>query len=92
MDGDERHIAQNFVEAERHVAEAERLVEHQRRMIEKRRRDGRHAELAMHVLAEMEESLRLRIQERDRLRQHLPGDAQPQLLEKGISGALSERI
>jgi hypothetical protein len=92
MDSDELHIAQHFVEAERHVAEGERLVAHQRRVIEKRRRDGRHTELAMHLLAEMEKSLRLRIQERDRLRQHLSGDAQPRLLGKRITAAVSERI
>jgi len=88
MDSDELHIAQHFVEAERHVAEGERLVAHQRRVIDKRRRDGRHTELAMHLLAEMEKSLRSRIQERDRLRQRLSGDAHPRPLNKRTAASV----
>jgi hypothetical protein len=68
MDGDGRRLAQHLVEAEQHVSDGERLVEHQRRAIEKRRRDGHHTELAMQLLEEMEESLRLHILDRDRLR------------------------
>jgi hypothetical protein len=68
MDSDGRRLAQHLVEAERHVSEGERLVAHQRKTIEKRRRDGHHIELAMQLLDEMEESLRLHIHDRDRLR------------------------
>jgi hypothetical protein len=39
--------------------------------IEKRRRDGHHTQLALHLLTEMEESLRLHIRDRDRLRRDL---------------------
>jgi hypothetical protein len=77
MDGDGRRLAQHLVEAERHVSEGERLVEHQRRSIEKRRRDGHHTELAMQLLEEMEESLRLHIQDRDRLRREWMGNDLP---------------
>jgi hypothetical protein len=73
MDNDGRRRARHLVEAERHVSEGERLVEHQRRAVEKRRRDGRHTELAMQLLDEMEESLRLHIQDRDRLRREWAG-------------------
>src|SRR5688572_8671080 len=68
MDVEGRRLAQHLVEAERHVSEGERLVAHQRRTVEKRLRDGHHAELPMQSLEEMEESLRLHIQDRDRLR------------------------
>jgi hypothetical protein len=43
-------------------------------MIEKRRRDGHHTELAVQLLDEMEQSLRLHKQDRDRLRRELRGD------------------
>jgi hypothetical protein len=71
---EQRRIAQHFVEAERLVLEGERLVAHQRLTIAKRRRDGHHTELAVHLLNEMEESLRLHMRDRDRLRQQLTGN------------------
>jgi hypothetical protein len=87
MNRDERYLA-HFVEAERHVSEGERLVQHQRRIIEKRRRDGHHTELAMQLLAEMEESLRLQIEDRDRLRQYLAGDAEPRVFRRETADAV----
>ena len=91
MDGDGRRLAQHLVEAERHVSEGERLVEHQRRRVEKRRRDGHHAELATQLLEEMEESLRLHIQDRDRLRREWAGIARPGGLQPESATAAAER-
>jgi hypothetical protein len=91
MDSEKRRIAQHLLESERHVAEGERLVEHQRMRVEKRRRDGHHTQLAMQLLTEMEESLRLHLQDRDRLRQELAGNVQPRVLRNGIAAAVSER-
>jgi hypothetical protein len=82
MDSDGRRLAHHLVEAERHVSDGERLVEHQRRTIEKRRRDGHHTELAMQLLEEMEESLRLHVQDLDRLRQEMASSAQPECFIK----------
>jgi hypothetical protein len=45
----------------------------------------------MQLLAEMEESLRLQIQDRDRLRQHLVGDVSPRALPEETAAAISER-
>jgi hypothetical protein len=77
MDGEKRRIAQHLLEAERHISEGERLVEQQRMRIEKRRRDGHHTQLALQLLTEMEESLRLHIRDRDRLRLELAADRTP---------------
>jgi hypothetical protein len=91
MDNDRRRLVQHLVEAERHVCEAERLVNHQRRTIAKRRRDSHHTELAMHLLEEMEESLRLHTEDRDRLLQQLARNALPSVLQKETAAAVSER-
>jgi hypothetical protein len=91
MDSEKRRIAQHLLESERHVSEAERLVEYQRMRVDKRRCAGHHTQLAMQLLAEMEESLRLHVQDRDRLRQELAGDAQPRLLRDRGAAAVSER-
>ncbi len=91
MDSDGPRLAQHLVEAERHVSDWERLVAHQRRTIAKRRRDGHHTELAMQLLEEMENSLRLHVQERDRLRQEMASNVQPQVLKKGSVAAVSAR-
>ena len=91
MNGDGRRLAQHLVEAERHVSDWERLVAHQRRTIAKRRRDGHHTELAMQLLEEMEGSLRLHIQDRDRLRQEFVSNAQPEVLKKGSATAVPAR-
>lgn len=90
MDGDGRRLAQHLVEAERHVSERERLVEHQRKTIEKRRRDGHHTELAMQLLHEMEESLRLHVQDRDRLRREWAANARPRELQTETAPAVAE--
>ena len=93
MDVEGRRLAQHLVEAERHGSEGERLVEHQRRRVEKRRRDGHHAELAMQLLEEMEESLRLHIQDRDRLRREWASNLQGELggLQGESATAAAER-
>jgi hypothetical protein len=39
----------------------------------------------------MEESLRLHIEDRDRLRKELAGNTQPQLFQKGTAPPVSER-
>jgi hypothetical protein len=77
MDSERRRIAQHLLEAERHVSEGERLVEQQRMRVEKRRRDGHHTQLAIQLLTEMEESLRLRILDRDRLRRDMSDGIDP---------------
>jgi phytoene dehydrogenase-like protein len=91
MDGDGRRLAQHLLEAERHVSEGERLVEHQRRTVEKRRRDGHHTELALQLLEEMEESLRLHIQDRDRLRREWTGNARLGGLQGESAAPAAER-
>ena len=91
MKSDGRSLAQHLVEAERHVSDLERLVAHQQRTIAKRRRNGHHTELAMQLLEEMEDSLRRHVQDRDRLRQELASNAQPQVLKKGIAAAVAAR-
>ena len=92
MGRDKRRIAQHLLEAERHVSEAEHLVKHQRMRVERRRRAGQHTQLEMQLLTETEESLRLHIKDRDRLRQDLAGNAQRQKrLRKGIATGVSER-
>ena len=63
----EQHLAQ----AERHVADGERLLEKQRAMIERRQGEGLDVELATQLLAEMEYTQRLHIEDRDRLRSEL---------------------
>jgi hypothetical protein len=68
----ERHLAQ----AERHVREGEQRLEHQRAIIDERRRDGHDVELSEQLLAEMEESQRLHVAERDRLRAELAAPAE----------------
>jgi hypothetical protein len=60
----ERHLAR----AERHVLEGELRLERQRAIIEERRRDDHDVELSEQLLAQMEESQRLHVAERDRLR------------------------
>jgi hypothetical protein len=55
--------------AERHVSRGERLVERQRAAVEELRRDGHNVDVATGLLAVMEETLRLQIGDRDRLRQ-----------------------
>jgi hypothetical protein len=67
----QRHLEQRFAEADRHVADGERLLQHQREAIEERRRDGHDVKLATALLAEMEETQRLHIAGRDRIRQEL---------------------
>ena len=75
MESEERRLAEeHFTLAEKHVSEGERLVEHQRKTIDERRREGHDVELPVKVLAEMEESLRLHIEGRDRLLRELTGD------------------
>ena len=64
-------LEQNLLNAEVHVAGGERLLEQQRASIEQRRRDGRNVELATRLLAEMEETQRLHVNDRDRLRREL---------------------
>jgi hypothetical protein len=91
MGGDGRRLAQHLVEAEQHVSDGERLVEHQRRAIEKRRRDGHHTELAAQLLEEMEESLRLHIQDRDRLRREWAENARPGELQEESASTTAER-
>jgi hypothetical protein len=61
--------------AERHVSHGERLVERQRAAVEELRRDGHNVDLATRLLAVMEETLRLQIDDRDRLRQQCAGYA-----------------
>lgn len=69
MDGTKRPLLeQHLAEAERHVAEGERLLEHERATIEQRRRQGLDVELAMQLLAEMEYTQRMHVEERERLR------------------------
>jgi hypothetical protein len=91
MDAEGRRLAQHLVEAERHVSEGERLVEHQRRTVEKRRRDGHHAELATQLLEEMEESLRLHVQDRDRLRREWASDPRLSDLQRQDAAPAAER-
>jgi hypothetical protein len=67
----QRHLEQRFAEAEMHVAKGERLLQHQRETIEARRRDGHDVNLATALLDEMEETQRLQIADRDRLRREL---------------------
>jgi len=85
MSREKPRISQHLLEAERRVSEGERLVEHQRMRVEKRRREGHHTQLAMQLLTEMEESLRLHIQDRDRLRQGLAGNARPKCVDRESS-------
>ena len=78
MDGAKRgRLEQRLAQAEIHVSEGERLVQQQRATIEERLRDGHDVGLAKQLLAELEESLRLHIADRHRLRQELAsGEAQ----------------
>ena len=66
-----RVLEQHLLNAEAHVVGGERLLEQQRASIEQRRRDGHDVELATQLLAEMEESQRLHLNDRDRLRREL---------------------
>ena len=70
----ERHLA----DAERHVANGDRVLAKQGAMIEHRRSKGLDVELATQLLAEMENTQRLHVTERDRLRRELrAADSQP---------------
>jgi hypothetical protein len=82
MHSEEQLLREHLGEAERHVAQGERLVEHQRMTIEARRRDGLDIELPTQLLAEMEESQRLHIEGRNRLREELAGDVAPLVFKK----------
>ena len=59
----ERHLA----EVERHVAQGERHLERQRALILELLRDGHDATQALKLLATLEQSQRLHIEDRDRL-------------------------
>jgi hypothetical protein len=65
----EQHLAQ----AERHVLQGDLILERQRRLIDQRLRDGRDIELAVELLAQMEEMQRMHLADRDRLRDELEG-------------------
>jgi hypothetical protein len=70
-----RLLEQSLAEAERHVTEGERLLEQQRNNIEERRRDGHDVRLSIELLSEMEETQRMHIAGRDRLRNELASKA-----------------
>jgi hypothetical protein len=70
----ERHLA----DAERHVATGDRVLAKQAAMIENRRSEGLDVELAMQLFGEMENTQRLHVAERDRLRRELSAaDSRP---------------
>jgi hypothetical protein len=64
-------LEQHLAEAERHVAESETRLGHQRASIEERQRDGHDVGLAETLLAEMEQTYRMQLADRERLRHEL---------------------
>jgi hypothetical protein len=71
MDGERRRLEDLVVVADRHVKVGQVLVDRQRNNIAALRRDGQSIELATKLLAELEQSLRLHIEDRKRLRRAL---------------------
>jgi hypothetical protein len=72
MNGAKRGLLeQHLAEAERHVAESETRLGHQRASVEERQRDGHEVGLAATLLAEMEETYRMQLADRERLRGEL---------------------
>jgi hypothetical protein len=72
MDGEKRrHLEERFVAANRHVMVGRVLVQRQRTTIADQRIDPDLFTLATELLAELERSLRLHTEERDRLRKEL---------------------
>jgi hypothetical protein len=67
---------QQLAEADRQVTEGERLVANQRQLIDERR-NGHDIEISTTFLFELEESLRLHVEHRDRLRRELAGSEPP---------------
>jgi hypothetical protein len=59
----EHHLAL----AEKHVAQAQAVVEQQRRIVAELRRDGHDSMLSRQILATLEQTLVLHIEDRDRL-------------------------
>ena len=72
MDGEKhRELRRLLADAERHVFEGECLLERQRKLLERHRRHGHDVKLSGELLAAMEETQRLHVAHRDRLRQQL---------------------
>lgn len=61
-------LEQLLAEAERHVFEGECLLERQRKLLERYRRHGHDPQLFCELLAAMEDTHRLHVAQRDRLR------------------------
>ena len=71
MDGERRRLEGLLVVADRHVKVGGVLVDRQRTNIAALRRDAQSTELATKLLAELEQSLQLHIEDRKRLRRAL---------------------
>ena len=71
MDGEGRLLEERLAMANRHVAVGRLLVERHRKNIAEGRLDAQLLGLATQLLAELEESLRLHLEDRNRLRREL---------------------
>ncbi|HWI25625.1 MAG TPA: hypothetical protein VN668_01565 [Stellaceae bacterium] len=73
---DRAKIEHNLALAETHVAKSERIVGEQRKLVAELERDGHSAELARTLLTSYEQTLRLHIADRERLRDLLASKRQ----------------
>jgi hypothetical protein len=64
---DRRHTQEYLELTNRHVVECEKRIERQRRLAAKLQRGGRDAGQALTLLCELQKSLALHIQRRDRM-------------------------
>jgi hypothetical protein len=72
MDSNKRHrLEQRLAEADIHVSQSQRLVDGQRESIDRRRSLGLDVKAAMSLLAVLEDSLQLHMDDRERVRRGL---------------------
>ena len=71
MDGERRLLEERLAVANRHVTVGRLLVERHRKNIAEGRLDAQLLGLATQLLAELEESLRLHLEDRNRFRREL---------------------